>query len=332
MFFAIGVADLRGQSDSLLLNNGDRVIGKIKKMTNGVLLVKTPYSENDFEIKWMEVALIQSEQRFILTYSSGVRYTSKLYWGEEPGQVFINDRGQRLGLRISNIIYFQPLEASFISRLDASISLGLNVTKSNNLVQFSTRSTLGYRTETWQLSGFYDYLGSQQTNAQRVRRTDANLQFVYILKNDRFASLTSEFLSNDQQLLDLRVTNRLGYGKYFISSNRLYLRTLIGLAYTNEKYSDQQDRNRNSMEGVISTEVNLFGIKDFDLLSNITAFPGITERGRWRINYKLDLKYDMPLDFFIKIGVTYNYDNQPVEGASDGDYVIQTSFGWQLKH
>ena len=43
-----------------------------------------------------------------------------------------------------------------------------------------------------------------------------------------------------------------------------------------------------------------------------------------------DLKYDLPLDFYIRLGYTLNYDNKPVEGATESDYVLQTSFGWEL--
>ena len=61
-----------------------------------------------------------------------------------------------------------------------------------------------------------------------------------------------------------------------------------------------------------------------------SVFKSITEGGRTRADYKLDLKYDLPLDFYIGLGFTLNYDNQPVEGASESDYVFQTSFGWEL--
>jgi hypothetical protein len=30
------------------------------------------------------------------------------------------------------------------------------------------------------------------------------------------------------------------------------------------------------------------------------------------------------------MGLTYNFDNQAAEGASDTDYVYQFTFGWEL--
>jgi hypothetical protein len=47
------------------------------------------------------------------------------------------------------------------------------------------------------------------------------------------------------------------------------------------------------------------------------------------VDFAFDTKYDLPLDFYIRLGLTLNYDNQPVEGAGETDYVFQTSFGWE---
>jgi hypothetical protein len=41
------------------------------------------------------------------------------------------------------------------------------------------------------------------------------------------------------------------------------------------------------------------------------------------------MKYDLPLDFYVKTGITLNYDNQPTVGASDSDYYWKLAFGWE---
>ena len=43
----------------------------------------------------------------------------------------------------------------------------------------------------------------------------------------------------------------------------------------------------------------------------------------------MDVKYDLPLDFYVKGGFTLNYDNQPTVGAGEVDYVLNTGFGWE---
>ena len=83
------------------------------------------------------------------------------------------------------------------------------------------------------------------------------------------------------------------------------------------------------MEGFFGTELNLYDIGDLSLVTKVIAYPSFTESGRWRTDFNFDAKYDLPLDFYIKAGLTLNYDNRPVEGASETDYVFQTGFGWE---
>jgi len=71
-------------------------------------------------------------------------------------------------------------------------------------------------------------------------------------------------------------------------------------------------------------------VGDLNLLTNFYWYPSITEEGRNRIDYRFDVKYNLPLDFYVKTGFTLNYDSEPAPGASQSDYVNQTGFGWQL--
>ncbi|MEP0712872.1 MAG: hypothetical protein ABJC55_13215, partial [Algoriphagus sp.] len=78
------------------------------------------------------------------------------------------------------------------------------------------------------------------------------------------------------------------------------------------------------------TELNLYDIGDLNLLTSVMAYPSITESKRFRTDFKLDLKYDFLSDFYVKVGTTMNFDNQPVADAAKLDYVIQTTVGWEL--
>ena len=159
---------------------------------------------------------------------------------------------------------------------------------------------------------------------------DASVGLKYFMKHDWFYSLSGDFLSNDEQKLQLRSTVKGGFGKYVIHSNRMYFGGGFGLAFNNEKFNDVNNTNRNSLEAYVGLALDIFDVKDFNLNTDVTFYPSLTEGGRYRADYNLNLKYDLPLDFFIKLGLTYNYDSKPVEGASVSDYVFQSTFGWEF--
>ena len=108
----------------------------------------------------------------------------------------------------------------------------------------------------------------------------------------------------------------------------MYWGTKVGFNRNIEKYSTEND-DRKSWKAYLVTEVNLFDMGDLNLNFLFVAYPGLTEIGRWRTDSKIDVKYDLPLDFYINLGISFNYDNQPAEGAGTFDYVFSTGFGWE---
>jgi hypothetical protein len=318
------------KTDTIFLKNKDRIIGEIKDMRNGVLTVETDYSDQDFKITWIDIQKIDSKQTFIISLKGGERLHSTIRVDStDVSKIILQYANLNIATTIKDIVYVKSLESTFLSRLDASLSFGYNYTKSNNLSQLTVRSTLGYTANSWSGSATYNSVRSDQTDTDQIQRTDGDVSFRYFLKKDYFLSVKSEFLSNDEQKLELRVNTKGGLGKYFVHNNRVYFGGITGLGWNNERYKEPEG-SRNSMESYITLELNMFDIKDFSLLTNGSGYLSLTEKNRTRGDFKIDLKYDLPLDFFIKLGLTYNYDSQPIEGAAYDDYVFQTTFGWEL--
>ena len=103
-----------------------------------------------------------------------------------------------------------------------------------------------------------------------------------------------------------------------------------GIAWNYEDYSDPAARDRNSVEAFVAAEYLIFNLGDLDLLTKVIAYPSLTEKNRFRTDFDFKLEYEFDFELFISLGFTLNYDNQPVEGASGSDYVLETTIGWEL--
>ncbi|SFS40414.1 Protein of unknown function, DUF481 [Zhouia amylolytica] len=331
VFLCLFFFKAHGQNDTITLKNQDRLIGEIKQMSKGVLTIETDYSDDDFKVTWVEIQQIISTQDFLVTLKDGRRIkASQISHKDSSDEIILKEEDNNITtINVEDIVFIRSVKKDFISRLDASLSFGFNFTKSKNLKQLTVRSTLGYTANFWSVEGSYNSVRSNQDDSDEIHRTDAYVAFNYFLKKDRFILFSSEFLANTEQQLDLRLTHKLGFGKYFVHTNQMYLGTGGGIAYNNENYfNDADDRKSAELFGMV--EVNMFDFENISLLSNLTVYPSLTESGRWRTDFKVDLKYDLPLEFFIKLGITYNYDNQPVQGSAYDDYILQTTFGWEL--
>jgi hypothetical protein len=317
--------------DTIFLDKNNILVGEIKSMEQTILTLKTRYSDKDFKIKWYRVKGIRSNTLFIISLSEGKRLTSTINSIEGTDKVILDSGVNSYEEDIYNIIYLNPVGKSFVSRFKASFDIGFTLTKTNNHRQLTSSAYAGYVANKWNSSGSFNAVMTSQDSIANVRRIDGDLDFQWVLPHDWFLSSTVDFLSNDEQKLLLRTTYRLGGGYYFRHDNSANFGAITGLGYNNENYSEASLPTKKTIEFYFGGGFKKFKIGDLGMDTSLFFSPSISEWGRYRYDFKFDMKYDLPLDFYIKTSFTYNYDNRPVEGASKDDYVLTTSFGWELK-
>ncbi|MGB5459302.1 MAG: DUF481 domain-containing protein [Eudoraea sp.] len=329
VFIIIAYATGFAQIDTLLLDTNTIIVGEVKSMNKGVLTIETNYSDSDFTIEWLEIKKIYTQSVFLTSLTDGSRIIGSLRSNEDSSITIIDREGAvETEVQIPEIVFLQPLNEGFWSRLDAAVDFGISFTKANNLKQFTFGTNLKYTADKWSALINANMLRSTQDNAEDIRREDASFVFNYFLPKDWYLSPQVSLLSNTEQLLDLRTIVSMGVGNYIVNTNKMYWGVLTGLSYNNEQFSnDAQDRS--SLEGIIGTELNMFDIKDLSIITRLITYPSLSESGRWRVDWNFDMKYDLPLDFYVKTGITLNYDNQPTAGASDSDYYWKLAFGWE---
>lgn len=330
IFSFFSLTFLHSQNDSILAKNGNLIKGEIKSLNKSVLKMKTSYSDSDFAIDWGKIEKVNTATEFLISTKDGKRYNGFLRTTPNNDVIIVNNTDTLAKVTMMDIVYLRTVKSDFWSKLSASIGLGYNFTKSNNFRQFSLRSTLGYQAKKWSANANFNNISSSRDDVDAVERLDASLAYRYFLKNDWFPLVEINWLSNTEQNINLRTVAKLGMGKFLKRTNHLYWGVQAGISYNNERFTNSNLGSQNSAEGFFSSELNLYDVGDLSLLASIIAYPGITESGRWRVDSKFDFKYDLPLDFFIKAGFSVNYDNQSIRSNGNYDYVVQTTFGWEL--
>ncbi len=324
-FFSFNVF---AQNDSLILKNNNIIVGDLKSMDRGVVTIETGYSKDDFRIEWNGIKKLYTTTSYIITLLDGTRLNGKLE-ASDSGKVIVKTvEGNPVTCKMEDVVHLQSLDKGFWDRASANIDFGFANTKSHNLTNISLRSNIGYMTENWSSSAMYNKLFSSQDEVEDISSSDGGITFNYLLPKDWYIPVSLSFLSNTEQKIDLRTLGKIGIGNYIIHTNYSYWGFTGGATYNKENYSEAADRE--SWEGFLGTELNLYDIGDLNLLTKLVAYPSFTESGRWRGDFVFDAKYDLPLDFYIRFGITVYYDNRPVEGAPETDYSLQTGFGWEL--
>ncbi|MDN3204825.1 DUF481 domain-containing protein [Algoriphagus sediminis] len=345
-FFLIGTFGVffssfaQNVQDTVFIENGDRIIGEIKQLSKGTLSIKPSYANATIQLNWNEIIGLQSNRNFIFTLNAGERALVELERLEgdslsfRPLQIYLKRRTsdrfygvERLKIGKGEISHIEIEKKGFFNRLDGDVSLGINLAKANKLRQTALRSRLSYQGGRFATAVSFNGIRSTQNETQDISRTDGGLLIIYLITNRWFALTRANFLSNTEQLLDIRMDLKLGSGWYVIQKPKQELSTSAGWNLNLERFSNLAETSQSSE----LTYGFTFSREIFDKLSvqgQFIGFSGITQKGRFRSDSRVDVKYTIVKDLFLKVGGTYNYDNQPAENASRSDYVIQTTVGW----
>ncbi len=337
LLFVFMVIRAIGQTpDSLVMDNGNVLVGQIKEMIRGVVTVKTKYSDSDFKIKWEHVKYLQSQRLFLVYLEKGIHYYGTLVTDPaHPDSIDIFDfQKGTVAVDKMKIIYMKEMDNSFLSRLSLDVSLGYSLAKANKTSQFTTTLNSGYLATVYSLNLYYsmnrNFQTVDDTINSRIKRTEANVGGKYFLAKNWFMTGSGNFLSSSEQKLKLRATTKAGAGKFLINNHVQLLSASAGMVWNIENYEEDSQPDKNSLEAYLGIEYNIHNMGDLDINSNLDFYPSFTEKGRLRSDFNFNLKYDFIKDFFINLGFTYNFDNQPVAGAPKFDYTFQTTIGWEL--
>lgn len=347
IFLVVPGVGVYAQTDSLVMSNRDLIVGEVKSMDKGILVFETDYSNVNFKIDWSGIRQIYTQTKFLITLSNGIRYNGKLKSlndsivevdarlqdkttkpSKEKGEIE-QPPVSKIEVPLSNIVYLNALEEGFWSRLSLNFDVGTNITKANDLRQFTFNLGLGYLADRWKANFTFNNLRSTQKESDPIKRTELTFAYNYFLQNDWYLLYNLNFLTNTEQLLILRNSNMLGAGKYLVHTNRVYLGFQGGFNLNNERFENQESSSQ-SAEVFIGAGYNIYDIGDLDMYTSLVVYPSLSNKGRLRSDFKFDLRYEFKFDLYFKIGTTLNYDNQPTEGATSLDYLFQTTLGWKL--
>jgi len=327
--FVLITPTIFAQKDTVVTSTGNILDGEFISMKLGVLTFDTDYADSEFKIEWEKVSGISTREMVVIYTKSGARLVGKLTLplGKAKETDLIIDQDS-IHLSLEDIVEVRVVEEKFMNRLQVYLDAGYSYTKANRNQQISIDVKVNYQTQRWLLAGDFNKVGTYQENASESSRTSGSSTFSYSLKGHLFALAGEEILKNTQQKLDLRATTKLGLGYYLFRTNQWYLGAGMGMAHSYEKYGGDTPVSDGNFEGLAMIDLNVYDVGDLDFGTKLAFYPGLNTKGV-RLNSEFSVKYDLPLDFYIKVSYTNNFDSNPGIDVSKSDFVFQTSIGWE---
>lgn len=324
-------ASARDKADVILMTNGDRLTGEIKQLEHGKLVVSTN-SMGQVLIEWDDIASIESEFEFQFERTDGTRVTGTIADSVPDGEIVLTDGGQTRSFAHEDIVRISQIERGFWEQLKGSLTFGYSFTKASNVAQGNLGFSATHRTEirSFSLDGS-TIITSDQAN-EGTQRSNLNFNMTRFRKNRWFNSYLLGFESNDELGLNLRSSLGAGIGRYLVQTNTSELALLGGAVGTAESLTGDASSQEN-LEGLLGLDYSRYIFDDptVDLAVRLAIYPSITDAGRTRGQFDINLRWEMIKDLFWDLNYYNTYDSDPPSGSlSTNDYGVVTSIGWSF--
>ncbi|NRA93973.1 MAG: hypothetical protein HRU26_15070 [Psychroserpens sp.] len=176
-FFLISFM-VKAQNDTIRVKNNNVIVGEIKTLVRGVLTMETPYSDKDFQIEYDQITSMIIQRKCVILLTNSRRRFGYLTTNNEGKVEITLDDGTKETFDFDEIVGLNEVKDKFWQRVSANIDLSFNLSKANNLTQFVISGGLNYVDEFWGINGSVNLLNSDQDNSERIKRNDAQLEFI----------------------------------------------------------------------------------------------------------------------------------------------------------
>jgi hypothetical protein len=324
------------KDDLVVMANGDRFTGEIRKLEQGILYFKASYMLVPVQLDWAQVERLESQDQFFITLKTGKRYTGvieKTGGKEATGKALrLDTHGKAMRIEAMDVIGIQQSEESFWSQLNGSIDYGLSYTSGHSALSSSLSAAVEYQ-RTQDLTRLTT--SSQfdtQSNGPSTNRYTFDGQYFRQLSERLFYGGLLDLLKSDQQKLNLRTTAGGVFGRTIARTEKTSFRIFAGAVFSRERYFPQEQTTTigDNGEALIGANFYTFRFRVLDIRSSLLLYPSLSEPGRVRVNSDSNLHIELVKDFYWDFHLYENFDSRPPVNAPRNDLGVTTGIGWKF--
>jgi len=333
---SVPAGDAKQKDDVVVMKNGDKFTGEIKKLENGVLYFKAAYMVDAVQLDWTRVDHVESKDQYFVFLANGQRpkgamKTSETSAGADQSLTILS-ADAAIETQKSDVVSIVPVEDSFAAQLTGSVDFGFSFTGGTNATQSSFSADVGYSAEKWTADLNGSSVFSRQNGSRNSGRNTLDFLYLRYLNERWFAGATLDLLNSQQQELNLRTSAGTGLGRDLMRKATASIQVLAGPVFSNEIYSSSvgPQTHKREAEGQVRLLFSKYAFKTLQFAGQAYAFPNFTTLGRVRMGAESNLTLEIVRNLYWKLGVYENYDTRPPESTPKNDFGTSTSLGWKF--
>lgn len=319
-------------ADQVHFKNGDRLSGKILRLTDGKLVMKSD-NAGEVTVELANIQTLSSDEPIIVNLKDGTGFEQKLSTSK-AGRFSIegSDSIKAQEFAVDDIVSINPP----IPKWTGSLSAGITSTHGNTKTENITGSAkLKKRTEKDRTTLSADYAKSEQedqTTGNDETIEDwwrAKTKYDYFFTKKLYGYIDGRYEKDAVAELDRRVTIGLGAGYQWIESADMNFSTELGVASLYEKFDNQTDSN-SEVSAQLGYNFDKKLWKNLSFIHDLTYYPALEKFSDYYLTTTAELRAELNKAMFMNIKTILDYDATPAAGAHKTDIKYFLGFGYNF--
>ena len=297
------------ETDTVVLLNGNRLVGEVKGLRQGSLEFKTTTMSTVY-IKWNRVGELTAPRRFEVETSTGEKYLGTLR-PAGPGKLgVVASDGRETALDMESVVKIRPLSQSVWERLDGSISFGASYTRSSGVGQGTLNANVGSVRGRDEWSASLSQTITVSSKQAGSSRTVSTLTNNFFLPHRWFLASSVQLDRNPDLGYHLRGAGGAGVGRNLIQTNRSAFSAQGGVIINRER--PVSGETTTNVEAMFGTNYSYFTYDrpKTNVKLSCDVYPSLTVARRIRVDSNASVSREIYRDF--TVGMTmYDSVRQP---------------------
>ena len=314
--------------DEVVLENGDKLTGVIKKVENGILVIETGYSE-PIKIKFSKVKRIQTDKALEMHLDGG-EVLQGIVSTDDEGKIVVEssaisgpvrvEKSRIVGLLLPDV---KP------SQWHGNISVGANTQSGNtDRTNIAVGADALRKTEKdrYSLKFLYNY-ADEESNVT-ARNYYGAAKYDYFFTRSVYGYLGIELLKDEFKDIKLRTVVGPGAGYQFWDFPAKSLMFEAGLSYFSENLTEGEDKDW--VTARFAAEL-MYKIRNAVVFSDqIIIYPSLENARDYNLRNEASLNSPLAAGWSLKLANILEYDGNPPEDVENSDWywILALQYGF----
>ena len=309
--------------DVLILKNGDRITGDVKRIWDNEISIEPQYSD-EFEVDVSAVDYIESDREFEIELDDGTKMVVQLAGSDSDGNQVVKTAGKSVSIPLVQFFDLHEPKDDFDWESNVEFSAALNSGNTDS-VNTKLRADTTVKLSNHRHIGEITFIRDEQDSATTKEQDLFRYNYNWLFRDPWFFSAQLSYERDPIIELHSRVILSAGIGRDLWETPRRTLSVQLGAGAQTEEIGLASTES-----GVLTWSLRYrqdFFSEDLELYHNDTITTNIS--GRTNTSYKTTtgLRYEITDLLYANLSLDFDYETRPVDIAENEDIALLVGLG-----